>query len=44
MTDGTANETSPVINDAGLLTWESDRDSTVIAGKFSRLTLATSTP
>lgn len=34
VTDGTANETSPVINDAGLLTWESDRDSTVIAGKF----------
>ncbi|MCV5289944.1 hypothetical protein OFB97_31925, partial [Escherichia coli] len=22
------------INDAGLLTWDSDRDSTVIAGKF----------
>ncbi|WP_252148725.1 hypothetical protein [Escherichia coli] len=34
VTDGTANETNPVINDAGLLTWDSDRDSTVIAGKF----------
>ncbi|GKK06444.1 hypothetical protein [Klebsiella variicola] len=34
VTDGTANETNPAINDAGLLTWDSDRDSTVIAGKF----------
>lgn len=34
VTDGTANETNPDINDAGLLTWTSDRDSTVIAGKF----------
>lgn len=34
VTDGTANETKPTINDAGLLVWDSDRDSTVIAGKF----------
>lgn len=34
VTDGTANETKPSINDAGLLVWDSDRDSTVIAGKF----------
>lgn len=34
VTDGAANETNPVINDAGLMTWDSDRDSTVIAGKF----------
>ncbi|MGV0085916.1 hypothetical protein EEAAV_18915 [Rahnella aceris] len=34
ITDGTANEMKPIINDAGILTWESDRDSTVIAGKF----------
>lgn len=34
ITDGAANETNPVINDAGLLAWDSDRDSTVIAGKF----------
>ncbi|MEE8728639.1 MAG: hypothetical protein SOI28_09890 [Rahnella inusitata] len=34
ITDGVANETKPIINDAGLLTWVSDRDSAVIAGKF----------
>ncbi|HIF6318738.1 TPA: hypothetical protein ACX3MK_003015 [Raoultella ornithinolytica] len=34
ITDGTANETNPSIDGAGLLTWESDRDDDVPGGRY----------
>ncbi|HCD3122762.1 TPA: hypothetical protein NBM68_005070, partial [Klebsiella pneumoniae] len=34
VTDGTANETDPVVDGGGVLSWTSDRDSSVPGGKF----------
>ncbi|WP_115660807.1 hypothetical protein [Klebsiella quasipneumoniae] len=34
VTDGTANETDPVVDGGGVLSWKSDRDSSVPGGKF----------
>lgn len=34
VTDGTANETNPLIDDGGFLEWTSDRDPLVPGGKF----------
>ncbi|HIF5903204.1 TPA: hypothetical protein ACX3HX_005988, partial [Raoultella ornithinolytica] len=34
ITDGTANETNPSIDGAGLLTWESDRDDNVPGRRY----------
>ncbi|MGY8406868.1 hypothetical protein L1R10_21765 [Klebsiella pneumoniae] len=34
VTDGTANETEPVVDGGGVLSWTSDRDSSVPGGKF----------
>ncbi|MCS5957745.1 hypothetical protein LNO18_11090 [Klebsiella variicola subsp. variicola] len=34
VTDGTANETDPVVDGGGVLSWTSDRDSSVPAGNF----------
>ncbi|EOD2838663.1 hypothetical protein ACJLW8_005504, partial [Raoultella ornithinolytica] len=34
VTDGTANETTPVVDGGGVLSWTSDRDSSVPGGKF----------